>query len=45
VRLESVPPWAIYAGFAVLIVAATAPVWRLLVFGLSLDDWLQLRCF
>ncbi|MFZ5739590.1 MAG: hypothetical protein ACOY6K_22210 [Pseudomonadota bacterium] len=35
----------IYAGFAVLAVLATAPAWRLAVFGFSIDDLLQLRCF
>ena len=42
---ESIPPWAVYAVFALLIVAATASAWRLVLFGLSTDDWLQLRCF
>jgi hypothetical protein len=35
---------AIYAPFALSLVFATYPIWRLLVFGLTLDDLLQLRC-
>jgi hypothetical protein len=34
----------IYAAFALLLVFATYPIWRLLVFGLTVDDLLQLRC-
>ncbi|MGY3451964.1 hypothetical protein ACVILH_004306 [Bradyrhizobium sp. USDA 4353] len=45
VRFEGIPPWAAYVAFGLLSVAATAPVWRPLLFGLSVEDWLQLRCF
>jgi hypothetical protein len=40
------PPSLVWAFFAVLVVLATAPIWRLAVFGLSpaLDDFLAFVC-
>jgi len=35
----------VYPVFALLLVFATAPAVRIVLFGLSLDDLLQLRCF
>jgi hypothetical protein len=39
------PPALIYAIFIVLLALATAPAFRIVLFGVSLDDLLQLRCF
>lgn len=38
------PPALVYLGFLCLLVLATAPAARIVLFGLSLDDLLQLRC-
>ena len=35
---------AVYAAFVLLLTAATYPVWRVVVFGVSIDDLLQLTC-
>ena len=43
--LRRIPPSVIYLNFAVLLVLATLPTWRFLVFGFTLEDLLQLRCF
>lgn len=42
----TVPAWLVWFGFALLLILATAPVWRLVVFGLSptLDDLLAVIC-
>ena len=42
----TVPAWLVWFGFAMLLILATAPVWRLVVFGLSptLDDLLAVIC-
>ena len=42
--VERIPPALVYLTFAVLLVLAMAPAFRILMFGLSLDDLLQLRC-
>jgi hypothetical protein len=34
-----------YIGFALILLLAVAPAWRVLVFNLTIDDLLQLRCF
>lgn len=39
------PPSLIYAGFAGLALLATYPAWRVAVFGLTIEDWLLVRCF
>ncbi|QQO13237.1 hypothetical protein JJB99_28070 [Bradyrhizobium diazoefficiens] len=39
------PPAVVYTMFLVLLVLAIAPASRVILFGLSLDDLLQLRCF
>lgn len=45
-RLASdIPAPLVYFAFALLLMLATAPVWRIVLFGLSVDDLLQLRCF
>ncbi|WP_456837453.1 hypothetical protein [Bradyrhizobium sp. USDA 4486] len=36
---------AVYLIFLLLLVMAMAPTLRIVMFGLSLDDLLQLRCF
>jgi len=43
--VKETPPAMVYLIFALLLVFATAPALRVLLFGLSLDDLLQLRCF
>lgn len=45
ISLSGGPPLIGYLVFAVLVLLATMPAWRLLVFGMTMDDWLQLRCF
>jgi hypothetical protein len=42
-----VPPALIYAAFGVAAIAATSPVWGLVLFGVdpTLDLLLQMRCF
>jgi hypothetical protein len=42
--VERTPPVVVYLGFAVLLAFAIAPAFRVLVFGLSLDELLQVRC-
>ncbi|MGY3075815.1 hypothetical protein ACVWZZ_002186 [Bradyrhizobium sp. LM6.10] len=42
---REMPPALIYLIFMLLLVLATAPAFRILLFGVSLDDLLQLRCF
>ncbi|MET4481753.1 hypothetical protein [Bradyrhizobium sp. F1.13.3] len=39
------PPALVHAIFIVLLALATAPAFRIVLFGVSLDDLLQLRCF
>ncbi len=43
--VRSTPPVLSYTIFLLLLVLATAPALRVFLFGLSLDDLLQLRCF
>ena len=45
--IRAIPPAAIYGLFAIGLVAATFPVWRLWLFGFNptLDELLRLRCF
>lgn len=45
--IRSIPPGVMYLLFAVALVIATFPLWRLAVFGFhpTLDQLLQLRCF
>jgi len=42
--VKKTPPALVYLTFAALLVLAIAPAFRILVFGLSLDDLLQGRC-
>ncbi|EHR04885.1 hypothetical protein [Bradyrhizobium sp. WSM471] len=42
---RATPPALVYAIFILLLVLAMAPVFRIVLFGVSLDDLLQLRCF
>lgn len=45
-RLTSkTPPTVVYAAFLLLLVLAMAPTFRVVLFGLSAEDLLQLRCF
>ncbi|WP_407123405.1 hypothetical protein [Bradyrhizobium sp. STM 3561] len=39
------PPVAVYLIFLLLLAIAIAPALRIVMFGLSLDDLLQLHCF
>jgi hypothetical protein len=39
------PPALVYAIFVSLLMLAIAPAFRTVLFGLSLDDLLQMRCF
>jgi hypothetical protein len=45
--IRTVPSIVVYVVFAVGVVAATFPVWRLWLFGFNptLDELLRLRCF
>ncbi|MEY9183767.1 hypothetical protein ABIG06_005343 [Bradyrhizobium sp. USDA 326] len=43
--VRSTPPALVYVAFVLLLVLAVAPAFRVVLFGLSLDDLLQLRCF
>ena len=43
--LSRVPAPLAYGVLVVLVVLATMPIWRLAAFGMTLEDWLQLRCF
>jgi hypothetical protein len=43
--VRNTPPALVYAIFLLLLVLATAPAFRPALFGLSVDDLLQLRCF
>ncbi|MCK1270221.1 hypothetical protein ABIB75_003474 [Bradyrhizobium sp. GM2.2] len=38
-------PALVYAIFILLLMLATAPAFRIVLLGVSLDDLLQLRCF
>ncbi|MGX4774146.1 hypothetical protein [Bradyrhizobium guangdongense] len=42
---RSAPPALVHLIFLLLLVLATTPAIRIVLFGLSLDDLLQLRCF
>jgi hypothetical protein len=42
--VRTTPPALVYLIFLSLLVLATAPAIRIVLFGLSLDDLLQLRC-
>jgi hypothetical protein len=42
--VRSAPPALVYAVFLLLLVLAAAPAFRVVLFGLSVDDLLQLRC-
>jgi hypothetical protein len=43
--VRSTPPALVYGIFLLLLVLATAPAFRVVLFGLSVDELLQLRCF
>jgi hypothetical protein len=43
--VRSTPPAVVYLIFLLLLAIAIAPPFRTVMFGLSLDDLLQLRCF
>jgi hypothetical protein len=43
--MSSVPERAVSLLFLVLLVLATVPAWRVFAFGLSLNDFLEFRCF
>jgi hypothetical protein len=45
--IRAVPPALMYLLFALGLVLATAPLWRLALFGFNptLDELLRLRCF
>ncbi|SPP97218.1 conserved protein of unknown function [Bradyrhizobium vignae] len=43
--VRKTPPPLVYAIFLLLLVLATAPAFRPVLFGVSVDDLLQLRCF
>jgi hypothetical protein len=43
--LSRLPPSIAWLVFATLILLATMPAWRVVVFGMTTEDWLQLRCF
>ena len=43
--VRNTPPAVVYLFFLLLLVLATAPAFRVVLFGLSVDDLLQLRCF
>ncbi|MBI5261613.1 MAG: hypothetical protein HY852_07325 [Bradyrhizobium sp.] len=43
--IRCIPVPLVYLNFALLLVLATAPAWQTLLFGLTLDDLLQLRSF
>jgi hypothetical protein len=45
--IRLIPPAAVYSLFAMALVLATSPIWRLWLFGFdpSLDELLRLRCF
>ncbi|MGX1167060.1 hypothetical protein AB7M16_003326 [Bradyrhizobium sp. USDA 372] len=43
--VRSTPPALVYGIFLLLLVLATAPAFRVILFGLSADELLQLRCF
>jgi hypothetical protein len=42
--VKSTPPVLVYLIFLLLLALAIAPGLRVVLFGLSLDDLLQLRC-
>ena len=41
---KAMPPALMQVGFAVLLVLATMPAWRVPLLGLSIEDVLQMRC-
>jgi hypothetical protein len=43
--VKETPPALVELVFALLLVFATVPALRILLFGFSIDDLLQLRCF
>jgi len=43
--VRATPSALVYLTFAFLLLLAAMPAWRILLFGISLDDLLQLRCF
>ncbi|MCA1415394.1 hypothetical protein I6F30_30325 [Bradyrhizobium sp. NBAIM20] len=43
--VRNTPPALVYVIFLLLLVLATAPAFRPVLYGLSVDDLLQLRCF
>ena len=43
--VRTTPPAVVYVVFLLLLMVATAPAFRVVVFGLSVDELLQLRCF
>lgn len=43
--VRNTPSAVVYVIFLLLVVLATAPAFRVVLFGLSVDDLLQLRCF
>jgi hypothetical protein len=43
--VRNTPPAVVYLILLLLLVLATAPAFRVVLFGLSVDDLLQLRCF
>jgi hypothetical protein len=43
--VRSTPPALVYAIFLSLLALATAPALRVVIFGASVEDFLQLRCF
>ncbi|MBH5370549.1 hypothetical protein [Bradyrhizobium glycinis] len=42
--VRSTPPALVYAVFVLLLMLAMAPLCRVLLFGLSMDELLKLRC-
>lgn len=43
--VRTTPPAVVYVVFLLLLMVATAPAFRVVVFGPSVDELLQLRCF
>jgi hypothetical protein len=43
--VRTTPPAVVYVVFLLLLMVATAPADRAVVFGPSVDELLQLRCF
>jgi hypothetical protein len=42
--MRAISPVVVYCLFALASVLATYPVWRLWIFGLTIDELLRLRC-